>query len=128
MLATREDWRGKGLALVLGAQAIVRLVDRFGAVSFNTGVKADNGASLALRPLDETVSTTTTEAMGLTALGTRPLLSTKSSVCACSSLLASPLLPSFPVDEAAAIVPCATPVVDATNLLVPSLSRFCHQT
>ncbi|MCP5083743.1 MAG: GNAT family N-acetyltransferase [Alphaproteobacteria bacterium] len=48
MLATREDWRGRGVAQVLGAEAIVRMADRYGAESFNTGVTADNAASLAL--------------------------------------------------------------------------------
>ena len=48
MLATRDDWRGRKLAHILGAEAIVRMADRYGAQSFNTGVTADNAASLAL--------------------------------------------------------------------------------
>jgi hypothetical protein len=48
LLATREDHRGKGLALHLGAQAMVMVVERFGATGFFAGVGADNKASNAL--------------------------------------------------------------------------------
>jgi hypothetical protein len=48
LLATREDHRGKGLALYLGAQALVMAIERFGAMGFFAGVAADNEASNAL--------------------------------------------------------------------------------
>jgi hypothetical protein len=48
MLATREDRRGEGIALLLGAQAIVHMWERHGARGFMTGVRADNSASQAL--------------------------------------------------------------------------------
>ena len=47
-LATREDHRGKGIALHLGARAIVMAAERFGATGFFTGVAADNKASISL--------------------------------------------------------------------------------
>lgn len=48
MLATHEDWRGKGIAKVLGAHSIVWMWENLGARSFNTGITADNAASLAM--------------------------------------------------------------------------------
>jgi hypothetical protein len=48
MLATREDRRGEGIALRLGAQAIVHMWERHGARGFMTGVRADNSSSRAL--------------------------------------------------------------------------------
>jgi len=48
MLATREDWRGKGIALALGAHSIVWMWENLGARSFNTGLTADNTASIEL--------------------------------------------------------------------------------
>lgn len=48
MLATREDRRGEGVALRLGAQAIVHMWERHGARGFMTGVKAGNASSQAV--------------------------------------------------------------------------------
>lgn len=48
MLATREDRRGEGIALLLGAQAIVHMWECHGARGFMTGVRADNLSSQAL--------------------------------------------------------------------------------
>jgi hypothetical protein len=48
MLATRADRRGEGIALRLGAQAIVHMWERQGARGFMTGVRADNLSSRAL--------------------------------------------------------------------------------
>ncbi len=48
MLATRDDWRGKRLAQILGAQSIVWMWEKLGARSFNTGVTADNTPSMTL--------------------------------------------------------------------------------
>ncbi len=42
MLATRQDRRGKRIALLLGAQPIVHVWERHGARGFMTGVRADN--------------------------------------------------------------------------------------
>lgn len=48
MLGTAEAWRGRRLACWVGAEAIVRLAERFGARGFSSGVKADNPASQAM--------------------------------------------------------------------------------
>ncbi|HEY5080876.1 MAG TPA: GNAT family N-acetyltransferase [Bauldia sp.] len=48
MLATREDMRGRGLSLYLGALAMVTMADRFGARRFYTGVRTDNAVSQKL--------------------------------------------------------------------------------
>ena len=48
MLGTAEAWRGRRLACWVGAEAIVRLAERFGANGFSSGVKPDNPASQAM--------------------------------------------------------------------------------
>ena len=48
MLATRPDRRGQKIALILGAQAMLHMAETHGALSFSTGVRADNGSSQAL--------------------------------------------------------------------------------
>ena len=48
MLATRDDWRGKRVALLLGAQAIVTMWERHGVRAFTSSVKADNASSMAV--------------------------------------------------------------------------------
>jgi hypothetical protein len=48
MLATREDRRGERIALLLGAQAIIHMWERYGARGFMTGVRAENLSSQAL--------------------------------------------------------------------------------
>jgi hypothetical protein len=48
MLATREDMRGRGFSLYLGALAMVAMADRFGARRFYTGVRTDNAVSQKL--------------------------------------------------------------------------------
>jgi hypothetical protein len=48
MLATRQDRRGEKIALLLGAQAIADMWERYGARGFMTGVRADNLSSQAL--------------------------------------------------------------------------------
>lgn len=48
MLATRDEWRGKKLGLLLGAQAIVHMWEKEGARAFSTGVRAENRPSQAL--------------------------------------------------------------------------------
>jgi RimJ/RimL family protein N-acetyltransferase len=48
MLATREEWRGRKIGLILGAMAIVEMWERFGVRGFMTGIRADNAASQAL--------------------------------------------------------------------------------
>ena len=45
MLATREDKRGQGVALLLGAHAIVALHEQHGFSEFFTGIKQGNIAS-----------------------------------------------------------------------------------
>jgi hypothetical protein len=45
MLATREDMRGRGLSLYLGALAMVTMADRYRHRRFYTGVRTDNAAS-----------------------------------------------------------------------------------
>jgi len=47
VLATREDYRGQGLAARLGAIAIEHMWEKEGMRAFNTGIKADNLASQA---------------------------------------------------------------------------------
>jgi len=47
-LATREDRRGRRIALILGAQAIVHMWERHGSRGFITGVRADNASSRML--------------------------------------------------------------------------------
>ena len=47
VLATREDYRGRGLAAWLGAMAIVHMWENEGMRGFNTGIKAENAASRA---------------------------------------------------------------------------------
>lgn len=48
MLGTAEGWRGKRLACWVGAEVVLRLVERFGAKGFSSGVKPDNPASQAM--------------------------------------------------------------------------------
>ena len=48
VLATRPDRRGQKLAMILGANAIVRMWEEFGMRGFTTGIKVDNPASLAV--------------------------------------------------------------------------------
>lgn len=48
MLGTVDAWRGRRLACWVGAAAILRLAERFGARGFSSGVKADNPASQAM--------------------------------------------------------------------------------
>jgi len=45
MLATRDDWQGRGLALWLGALALVAMADEFGTRRFYTGVRSENAPS-----------------------------------------------------------------------------------
>jgi hypothetical protein len=47
VLATREDYRGQGLAGLLGAMAIEYMWENAGMRAFNTGIKAENLASQA---------------------------------------------------------------------------------
>lgn len=47
VLATREDYRGQGLAAWLGAVAIEHKWEKEGMRAFNTGIKAENVASQA---------------------------------------------------------------------------------
>lgn len=47
VLATREDFRGQGLAAWLGALAIEHMWEHEGMRAFNTGIKAENLASQA---------------------------------------------------------------------------------
>ena len=47
VLATREDYRGQGLAGLLGAMAIEYMWENTGMRAFNTGIKAENLASQA---------------------------------------------------------------------------------
>lgn len=47
VLATREDYRGQGLASWLGALAIEHMWEQEGMRAFNTGIKAENLASQA---------------------------------------------------------------------------------
>lgn len=47
VLATREDYRGQGLAGFLGAMAIEYMWEQVGMRAFNTGIKAENVASQA---------------------------------------------------------------------------------
>lgn len=47
VLATREDYRGQGLAAWLGAMSIVHMWEFEGMRAFNTGIKAENLASQA---------------------------------------------------------------------------------
>lgn len=48
MLATREDRRGEGIAIVLGAMALQAMHRQHGFSAFYTGVRAGNGASESL--------------------------------------------------------------------------------
>ena len=48
MLSTLPDWRGRKIALILGARAMVSLYEDFGFSKFTTGVRADNAGSMAL--------------------------------------------------------------------------------
>ena len=48
MLATDEDWRGQGLALLMGAHSMLAMHNRFGTTSFFTGIRSDNAPSKAL--------------------------------------------------------------------------------
>lgn len=45
MLATDEAFRGQSIALILGAEAIVRMADGLGLVLMHTGVRAGNAPS-----------------------------------------------------------------------------------
>ncbi|MBT8459657.1 MAG: GNAT family N-acetyltransferase [Boseongicola sp.] len=48
MLSTLPEWRGRKIALILGAQAMVSFHEDYGISRFTTGVRAENGASMAL--------------------------------------------------------------------------------
>lgn len=48
MLATHPDRRGEGIALVLGARAMLEMRDRTGIGRFSTGIRDDNLPSLRL--------------------------------------------------------------------------------
>lgn len=48
MLATRNEWRGQRLALVLGAHAILEMEQRHGIRNFMTGVEPGNAPSEAV--------------------------------------------------------------------------------
>jgi hypothetical protein len=48
MLATREDMRGRGFSMHLGALALQSIADRFGVRRFYTGVRRDNLVSMGL--------------------------------------------------------------------------------
>lgn len=48
MLATRQDWRGHGLALILGAHAIALMHERHGVTAFTSCVNAANRSSMAV--------------------------------------------------------------------------------
>ena len=48
MLSTLPEWRGRKIALILGAQAMVSLFEDYGFSKFTTGVRADNAGSMAL--------------------------------------------------------------------------------
>ena len=48
MLSTHDDWAGRGLALWLGAKALVTMAEQFGARRFYTGVRSDNAPSQGL--------------------------------------------------------------------------------
>ncbi|MGI3186232.1 GNAT family N-acetyltransferase [Nioella aestuarii] len=45
MLATDDRFRGQGLAILLGAESMVRMVDRHGMTGFFTGIRAGNAPS-----------------------------------------------------------------------------------
>ncbi|MBT8413978.1 MAG: hypothetical protein KJO30_06555 [Boseongicola sp.] len=48
MLSTLPEWRGRKIALILGARAIVTLFEDHGFSKFTTGVRAENDGSMAL--------------------------------------------------------------------------------
>ncbi len=48
MLATRDDRRGEKIGPLLGAQAIVSMWENYGARAFNTGIVANNSASMTM--------------------------------------------------------------------------------
>lgn len=48
MLATRPDWRGYRLSLILGARAMVEMQVRYGFTRYFTGVEPGNAASEAI--------------------------------------------------------------------------------
>ena len=48
MLSTLPEWRGRKIALILGAQAMVTLFEDHGFSKFTTGVRAGNAGSMAL--------------------------------------------------------------------------------
>ncbi|GGD29277.1 GNAT family N-acetyltransferase [Aureimonas glaciei] len=48
MLATREDMRGRGFSVHLGALALTSIAERFGVHRFYTGVRRDNLVSMGL--------------------------------------------------------------------------------
>lgn len=45
MLSTREERRGQGIALLLGAKAMILMHERYGAARFVTGIREGNAAS-----------------------------------------------------------------------------------
>ena len=61
MLATDDRYRGQGLALLLGADSLVRMVDRYDMTGFFTGIRAGNAPSerlctkLGLEATDRTI-------------------------------------------------------------------------
>jgi len=48
MLSTAADWRGRGIAKILGAMALVAIADRCSVRFFETGIRSDNLESAAL--------------------------------------------------------------------------------
>lgn len=48
MLSTAADWRGRGIAKILGAMAIVAIADRCNVRFFETGIRSDNIESATL--------------------------------------------------------------------------------
>ena len=48
MLATREDQRGRGLSITLGAAVMVEMANRYGYTDFFTGVTPGNTPSEAV--------------------------------------------------------------------------------
>ncbi|AXI41433.1 hypothetical protein C1J02_05295 [Sulfitobacter sp. SK011] len=47
-LSTSDEWRGRGIAKVLGAMAMVSMADRYGLSNFETGILSENAASIAV--------------------------------------------------------------------------------
>ena len=47
-LSTNDEWRGRGVAKILGAMAMVRMAERHDIQQFETGILAENAASIAV--------------------------------------------------------------------------------